>query len=219
MKSKLAIHAFIFFAFVLLMIGCGNPPNGNQTISSENESSEVTVEPTKHVEKMDEDALVSADVDNSPKVKPVAADITLEDLQSTIRNRHGKPLFLNFWATWCVPCLEEMPHIVKLHEQHKDKIDFMAISADGFMGTEDEVPAKMDQLDMSFTTKILRVDDQNKAIESIDSEWGGELPVTFIYNEQGEKIIRLIGAQSKEQFQQAIQKILQKENNPQESSQ
>jgi thiol-disulfide isomerase/thioredoxin len=40
----------------------------------------------------------------------------------------GKPLFLNFWATWCPPCIAEMPSIQKLYDDYKDKLFFVLIS-------------------------------------------------------------------------------------------
>lgn len=40
----------------------------------------------------------------------------------------GKPVFLNFWATWCPPCIAEMPSIQKLHDEYKDEVAFVLIS-------------------------------------------------------------------------------------------
>lgn len=42
----------------------------------------------------------------------------------------GKPVFLNFWATWCPPCVAEMPHMNELYPQYKDKMDFVVASVD-----------------------------------------------------------------------------------------
>ena len=49
-----------------------------------------------------------------------------------------KPVFINFWATWCPPCVKELPHIQAKYEQYKDKINFVAISLDG----EQDAPAQ-----------------------------------------------------------------------------
>lgn len=49
-----------------------------------------------------------------------------------------KPVYLNFWATWCPPCVKELPHIQAKYEQYKDRINFVAISLDG----EQEAPAQ-----------------------------------------------------------------------------
>ena len=71
-----------------------------------------------------------------------APDFAFTDL-ATGRNMklsdlRDKPVFLNFWATWCPPCVKELPHIQAKYEQYKDKINFVAISLDG----EQEAPAQ-----------------------------------------------------------------------------
>src|SRR3989339_988306 len=59
-------------------------------------------------------------------------------LSKLIKDRKGKILFLNLWATWCVPCREEFPSIVKLASELKD-VEFVGISID-FL---DEVDSKI----------------------------------------------------------------------------
>jgi len=58
-------------------------------------------------------------------------------IKNKIENRNGKILFVNFWATWCVPCVEEFPDLVKIYNEHKSS-DFEFLSnisrADGFVG-------------------------------------------------------------------------------------
>ena len=71
-----------------------------------------------------------------------APDFVFTDL-TTGRNMklsdlRDKPVYLNFWATWCPPCVKELPHIQAKYEQYKDKINFVAISLDG----EQEAPAQ-----------------------------------------------------------------------------
>ena len=60
----------------------------------------------------------------------VPAEISLPDLNEkyvSLSDFKGKVLFMNFWATWCPPCIEEMPSMQKLHNQLKDK-DFVMVS-------------------------------------------------------------------------------------------
>ena len=56
--------------------------------------------------------------------------ISVEDLKEVIKNRNGKPLLINVWATWCAPCREEFPDLVKIAEVYREKIDVIAISVD-----------------------------------------------------------------------------------------
>ncbi|MDD4320071.1 MAG: TlpA disulfide reductase family protein [Acidaminococcaceae bacterium] len=78
-----------------------------------------------------------ADVNNEHKpatmVTTIAPNLNLTTLtgkQVTLSNIKGKPIFLNFWATWCPPCVEEMPFISELYSEYKDKVNFVMVSVD-----------------------------------------------------------------------------------------
>lgn len=151
--------------------------------------------------------LIAEDVE-AEEVQTAVADISLDELKNAISLRHNKPLFLNFWATWCGPCIEEMPTIVDLYKKYGNQIDFLSISCDHFTDSVDQVPSAIQALKMAFKTRVLKVDDQNQAIAAIDSKWPGSLPATFIYNTQGEKVKMFLGSQTKETFEAAIQEVL-----------
>ena len=72
----------------------------------------------------------------------IAPDFTFTDLVTgrtmKLSDLRDKPVYLNFWATWCPPCVKELPHIQAKYEQYKDRINFVAISLDG----EQEAPAQ-----------------------------------------------------------------------------
>ncbi|WP_010418274.1 TlpA disulfide reductase family protein [Anaerophaga thermohalophila] len=53
---------------------------------------------------------------------------TGEQKELSLENFKGKPLFVNFWATWCPPCVAEMPSIQRLYDEYKDKVAFILIS-------------------------------------------------------------------------------------------
>ncbi|MBZ4675789.1 MAG: redoxin [Anaerophaga sp.] len=53
---------------------------------------------------------------------------TGEQKELNLENFKGKPLFVNFWATWCPPCVAEMPSIQRLYDEYKDKVAFLLIS-------------------------------------------------------------------------------------------
>ena len=63
-----------------------------------------------------------------------APDITVVALAdgSTVKlsDLRGKPVFLNFWATWCPPCVAEMPHMNSVYPEYKDKVNFFVVSVD-----------------------------------------------------------------------------------------
>jgi thiol-disulfide isomerase/thioredoxin len=65
--------------------------------------------------------------------KDPAPGLELHDLQGgkhTLADYRGKPVVLNLWATWCVPCAAEMPLLSEMQNRYKDKILFLAVSVD-----------------------------------------------------------------------------------------
>jgi peroxiredoxin len=69
-----------------------------------------------------------------PKRPTVATDFTAQGLNSgplRLRDFKGRVVLLNFWATWCLPCKEEMPSMERLYRRHKDRgLSILAISVD-----------------------------------------------------------------------------------------
>lgn len=83
-----------------------------------------------------------------------AADIQATDVATgevvTLADLQGQPVFLNFWATWCPPCKDEMPEMEELHQEMGEEIRILAIGADG-----GESPEKMlkfaQEMELTFT--------------------------------------------------------------------
>ena len=67
-----------------------------------------------------------------PRIGSAAPEFTITDSQRTVSlsQFHGKPVVLNFWATWCPPCIQEMPSLVQLQKQLGDKVTILAVSED-----------------------------------------------------------------------------------------
>jgi len=68
-----------------------------------------------------------------PRIGTVAPDFTVQDVDRkvTLSQLRGNVVVLNFWATWCPPCVEEMPSLVQMQQRMKDKgVEVLAISVD-----------------------------------------------------------------------------------------
>lgn len=94
----------------------------------------------------------------------------------------GYTYVINYWATWCGPCVKELPYFEQLLSQYnKDKIRVILVSLD--------FPKKMDSKLIPFLNKhniqseVVILDDpkSNVWIDKVDSSWEGAIPVTFIY--------------------------------------
>jgi thiol-disulfide isomerase/thioredoxin len=90
-----------------------------------------------------------------PEKKIAAPDFTLQDLSGRpwrLRNLRGKVVFLNFWATWCIPCRQEMPTMEKLHLEFKKH--GLEVAAVNFRESKKEVQKFFDELGLTFTALL-----------------------------------------------------------------
>ena len=109
----------------------------------------------------------------------------LENNISTIQNFKGKNLFINYWATWCNPCLAEMPYMVELYEKYKNEEDikFLFLSREDLKTIKNYIP-KDENLQKLPIYKII-TDDEFFATSGI--------PTTFIIDSTGEVIVKDLG--------------------------
>src|SRR5687767_10338491 len=77
---------------------------------------------------------------------------------------NGKPLLINFWATWCDPCREEFPDLVKIGTDHKDKIDLITVSMDELSEINGEVPKFLAAMRSDSPAYLLKTSDADAAI-------------------------------------------------------
>ena len=104
----------------------------------------------------------------------------------SIQNFKGKNLFINYWATWCNPCLAEMPYMAELYEKYKDEEDiiFLYLSREKLETIKNYIP-KDESLQQLPIYKII-TDDEFFATSGI--------PTTFIVNSDGEVIVKDLGS-------------------------
>jgi thiol-disulfide isomerase/thioredoxin len=97
----------------------------------------------------------------------------------------GKPLLINFWATWCDPCREEFPDLVKIDDEYRGKIDFITVSLDDLAEIDRDVPKFLAEMKAFMPAYLLKTDDENAAISAVSQEWKGGLPFTILFDENG----------------------------------
>ena len=98
----------------------------------------------------------------------------------------GKPLLINFWATWCDPCREEFPELVELDKEYKGKISFITISLDDPADISTTVPKFLSSMKAEMPAYLLKTADESAVISSISKSWSGGMPFTALYNAKGE---------------------------------
>lgn len=124
----------------------------------------------------------------------------------------GKPLLVNFWATWCGPCREEFPDLVKIDVEYRGKIDFFTVSLDFIEDINTAVPKFLSEMKAEMPTYLLISADENTLISSIAKDWSGGLPFTILYNEKGEIAYFRQGKVNHETLKGEIEKTLGEKN-------
>jgi thiol-disulfide isomerase/thioredoxin len=120
----------------------------------------------------------------------------------------AKPLLINFWATWCVPCREEFPDLVKLDTEYKGKIDFITISLDFEEEIATTVPQFLREMKAEMPTYVLITPDESAAIAMISKEWNGALPLTVLLAPNGGSVFFHQGVVKPSELKAAIDKLI-----------
>jgi thiol-disulfide isomerase/thioredoxin len=140
-------------------------------------------------------------------------EINLEGLKKILQRdpNDKRPLLLNFWATWCDPCREEFPDLVKLDSDYKDKgLNFIAISIDDITDIKSEVPKFLNQMKATMPVVLLNMNDPEPAIKLVDATWDGQMPATFLYDKDGKIVFKHFGKIKPDELRAAIDKELKK---------
>jgi len=159
--------------------------------------------------------VVSADAQRrNPPPKPPAADLPkvtkIDQVRYAALIKPGtRPLLINFWATWCVPCREEFPDLVKINNEYKGKIDFITISLDFEEELNTTVPQFLKEMKADMPTYLLVTPDESAAIAMISKEWAGALPLTVLFAPSGESVFFHQGVVKPAELKAAIDKLIQ----------
>ncbi len=90
---------------------------------------------------------------------------------------------INFWATWCKPCVAELPYFLELHETYKDqKYKFIFVSLDFPKQIEKKLMPFLEKNPLPGEVIVLDDSDSNTWIPAVDPEWSGAIPATMVYN-------------------------------------
>lgn len=122
-----------------------------------------------------------------PANLPTVTQIDEAALAELIKRKgtDSKPLLVNFWATWCDPCREEFPDLVKIDEEFRGKMDSITISLDELADLKTEVPKFLASMKATMPAYLLKAADEEAAIVSVSKDWQGGLPFTILLDTGG----------------------------------
>jgi len=125
---------------------------------------------------------------SSKAQKNVVADIfSLEQFQERILQDNDTVYVVNFWATWCGPCVKELPHFKTLAKELQGKpVKFILMSLDANNNLA-EVNAFLAKKKINIETHLFAAGDPNIWINQLEPSWQGSIPATFLY-QKGRKL-------------------------------
>lgn len=140
-------------------------------------------------------------VEEKPKLMALDFSLKMTDNKDfRLLENKDKSVFVNYWATWCPPCVREFPDLEEMYLNYKDKMIFIAVNSAESKAT---IEAFMNK--NKFTIPVA-MDSDNRVgmMYGIQS-----IPTSFIVNTEGEIVFAQMGMMTKNQMKQAIEKALE----------
>lgn len=136
---------------------------------------------------------------------PVFALPTMDGKTMDLSKRNGKPALINFWATWCGPCSEEMPILQSIYDRYRNRVDFFMVNLTAQESSEADVTQFLRQHRLSFP--VLK--DKTGEVAETYSIWG--IPTTYIVNAKGVIVWKKMGPVAPKEVTNVLNSLIRAE--------
>ncbi len=203
----------VWFTMLLLLgggmfLGCEAteaPPEDDaeeQALELDGDGDNGSPEPEPEPEEPDNGEADEAFADERVTLVDVAA------LTQVVEDADGTVTVINFWATWCPPCLNEMPYLVEFYETYADAdVTFISVTADA-PRTIDDVLEYMTDEDIPFHVYVMDGIQPPDVAEALDIDFRGALPVTVIFDQEGDLVVQWDEEITLADLQEAVDPLL-----------
>lgn len=117
---------------------------------------------------------------------PPITVIDTETLLDRLKKERGKVVVVNFWATWCPPCVTELPEFVKLYRAYRDKnVVLVSASADHPDTLESRIKPFVAAKKLPFPVYVVGASSPDELGKALKVDWDGALPATFVFDGEG----------------------------------
>lgn len=106
-----------------------------------------------------------------------------DGLEYFLNQKNDTTYVVNFWATWCVPCVKELPAFEQLSQKYKSqKVKVILVSLDMPKQAETRLLPFIERQKIKSKVLLMRNPDQNTWVPKVNADWSGAIPATVIYN-------------------------------------
>lgn len=117
------------------------------------------------------------------QVEPISA----EEFVQLLEHLEGDVVLINLWATWCVPCVQELPDLNLLQERYGDRgLRVIGVSFDDLEGLDEKVRPFFAQRAPALISYLQTEEDDYAFVEPLIEDWLGAMPTTIFVDHQGE---------------------------------
>lgn len=131
-----------------------------------------------------------------------------DKMEALLNNKEDKVYVINFWATWCRPCLEELPDFEAFQKKYKkEDVEVILVSLDQKKLLETKVEPLIKKKGIISTVWLLDETNFNSWINKIDPSWSGAIPATLIIKGAAEKKIFHEGKYTEEKLNEIVEQL------------
>lgn len=137
----------------------------------------------RQVEDVEEDIVVETTTELSNTLKAKVPSLDFSELNKFLTIENDTTYVVNFWATWCRPCIKELPAFEKLTVDYSDKkVKVLLVSLDFPDKIDSQVVPFIEKNNILSQVLLLDDGDANSWIPKVSEKWSGAIPATLIYN-------------------------------------
>jgi len=119
---------------------------------------------------------------DNPETLPFTTYTNFDQIEPLFSKQNDTTYVINFWATWCKPCVEELPYFQQLHEKYAgQKVKVILVSLDFERQIKTKLIPFLKENNLGPEVALLLDGNENEWIDRVDPSWGGAIPVTVIY--------------------------------------
>lgn len=138
-----------------------------------------------------------------------ARPASAEEFRTVLKKQAGKVVVVNLWATWCVPCLREVPDLLALEAEFASRgVKLLGVAVDDPSPGAAQVEQFRRKYFPAFETYARTGPEMDELASVIDPAWNEVVPTTYIIDRKGKTVARLQGKKTLAEFRAAVEKAL-----------